>query len=69
MRRYGKTRTRLPGETDHISFANFDLKRNGLPSIRETKDGLLYVEVDPVNEFSVRQVLTYHGFETIEVEI
>ncbi|MGQ0433081.1 MAG: hypothetical protein ACT452_11825 [Microthrixaceae bacterium] len=69
VKRYGRQRTRIPGEAEHVSFANFDLKRNGLPSIRETRDGLLYVEVHPANESSVKNILSYHGFETIQVEI
>ena len=62
VRRHGRTRTRLPGESDHISFANFDLKLNGLPRIATDDDGFLFIDVSRSDYDVAREILTYHGF-------
>lgn len=57
---------KIPGLKDHISFANFDLKKNGCPPI--VVDGKT-LEVQDVPSHKLRiatQVLTYHGFKIIE---
>lgn len=44
--RHGYTRTHIPGLAEHVSFANYDLQRAGLPQIEQGSQGELYVEFD-----------------------
>lgn len=67
LKRYGHQRTRVPGEADHISFANFDLRHNGLPTLREDNEGRLFIDVTPVTEANVLHLLQYHGFDAREL--
>ena len=39
IKQNGPVRQRIPGLDDHISFANFDLKNNGLPLIQTADSG------------------------------
>lgn len=43
---YGHTRTHIPNLEEHISFANFDLRRAGLPTIQGNAGSALYIEYD-----------------------
>src|SRR6476646_1876136 len=46
--RYGHTRSHVPGLDEHLGFANYDLKRNGLPEIQKSPEGDLLIEFDPI---------------------
>ncbi len=68
VNKYGPTRSHLPGLGEHISFANFDLKRNSLPMIELDSDGDPYVmAVRPLTEAEERETLgamiDYFGLE------
>jgi hypothetical protein len=62
VRRHGHTRTRLPGESDHVSFVNFDLLRNGLPRLATDGDGFLCIDVTQRDYHNAVYWLEYHGF-------
>jgi hypothetical protein len=43
LEQHGPVRERIPGFSDHISFANYDLEKNGLPLIQTTAEGRPFV--------------------------
>jgi hypothetical protein len=54
---HGPIRQRIPGLDDHISFANYDLKLNGLPQIGTTAEGRPFVMcVPPPSKSELEQV-------------
>jgi hypothetical protein len=55
----------IPGLKEHISFANFDLKKNGCPPI-VAENNILEIQDIPTNRIEkATEVLTYHGFKVI----
>jgi hypothetical protein len=55
-------RTRTPDLTDHIGFANFDLRSNGLPEIERAGEKLKLF-VPNTGTAMVQSILRQHGFE------
>jgi hypothetical protein len=53
---------KIPGLKDHISFADFDLKRNGCPLITVTDDGLEIRDISADKLETVERIIHYHGF-------
>lgn len=60
--RHGHTRERIPGEDDHIGFANFDLSNNGCPRISRVGGSLVVQGAREESLDLIRQVMEYHGF-------
>jgi len=55
--KYGPSRTHIPGLYEHIGYANFDLKRNNLPTIAKDDAGELYVmAIRPLTEAEMVQI-------------
>ena len=44
----GYSRSHIPGLDEHLGFANYDLRLNGLPEIQRNREGRLYLNVDLV---------------------
>ena len=78
MQDVGHTRSRVPGLDDHISFANYDLTREGLPLVQRDSEGV-FLEIESSSESAtpekagipdvfwssalrIMPVLAYHGF-------
>lgn len=74
----GYTRSHVPNLDDHLGFVNYDLNRQGLPSVRREGGGLV-IDVDlvrvsglPANAgplilhsravARIQPILEYHGF-------
>jgi hypothetical protein len=56
---YGPSRTHIPDLGEHIGYANFDLKRNSLPTIAKDGAGELYVmAIRPLTREEMTQIHT-----------
>jgi hypothetical protein len=58
----GKTRSHEPTRDEHVSFANYDLRRFGLPDL-QVRDGRLFIDTGQGNDAAIAQVIAQHGFE------
>jgi len=68
VKQYGRTRTKMPSKEDYLSFANYDLQKNGCSKIIE-KDGKLEIhKVSGEQMPTVTTILYYHGFEIVSIE-
>jgi hypothetical protein len=61
--RYGRTKSHEPGEEEHVSFANHDLLRNGLPTLERENQSLVVTIANEAEAIRVLRVVRYHGFE------
>ena len=64
---HGYALDRIPGLKDHISFANYDLERNGCPIITLNGKQLELKDVPDDKIMVVYQILDYHGFKVVSV--
>jgi hypothetical protein len=58
----GYSRTREPGESDHVGFANYDLQRSGVMKLQPHKDGGHFLEIASFQYALAKRILEYHGF-------
>lgn len=65
VKQYGRTRTKIPTKTDHISFANYDLKKIGCSGIIEADGKFKILQVPGEKVPAVMEILYYHGFEVV----
>lgn len=63
VERYGQTKSHEPGEDEHIGFANFDLRGNGLPELRRSGRQIVVLLHDLQEARRVLEIIRYHGFE------
>lgn len=61
VQKYGQKRTKIPDLKDHISFANFDMKRFNASIIKSEDE--LFVQLESGFEMQVFPILLYHGFD------
>lgn len=62
VQRHGHVRSRQPTEEQHVSFANYDLQKNGLPRLASQADGNYVIFVEQSDYANVKYLLEYHGF-------
>jgi len=63
VRQHGRNLKKLAGLSEHVSFANYDLKRNNYPSIIFDEDRLEISDISESDIPNVRQILENHGFQ------